>query len=216
MNFLRSFSFGAFALLASVPSGYASLYGNQLGADIDNVDVHLDRFLALDTPFNISAGNEYYETISVSLAKDDPLSKFVAIGASSFDPSKPGFVKVFERSEPWVIRDVNGEMSFENSGEISVSLSNDGDTLAIGVGTRWGLSNGYVRVFRWNTPENTYFQIGEDIKPPWIKQSYRQAISLSGLSFQGQEPKLAVGGSTGTVLMCSTLRMIVGRNMGTM
>jgi hypothetical protein len=42
MNFLRSFSFGAFALLASVPSGYASLYGNQLGADIDNADVHLD------------------------------------------------------------------------------------------------------------------------------------------------------------------------------
>lgn len=123
----------------------------------------------------------------------------MAIGATSFDSSKPGFVKVFERSEPWVIRGVNGEMSFENSGEISVSLSNDGDTLAIGVGTRWGLSNGYVRVFRWNTPENAYFQIGEDIKPPWIKQSYRQAISLSGLSFQGQEPKLAVGGSTGTV-----------------
>ena len=106
---------------------------------------------------------------SVSLSAD---GKTLAVGANANDNDygeAVGHVRVFSLDENgsfWnqLGQDIDGESSFDNSG-MSVSLSSDGRTVAIGapmnVGN--GEESGHVRVYQMDAFRLKWKQLGQDI-----------------------------------------------------
>ena len=102
---------------------------------------------------------------SVSLNDDGTI---VAIGAQYNDDNGPesGHVRVYEYDNTsWVQlgQDIDGESSGDQSGK-SVSLSSDGNVLAIGAYKNDGVSggnSGHVRVYTYNG--SSWVQIGQDV-----------------------------------------------------
>ena len=101
---------------------------------------------------------------AVSLSSD---GNTVAIGARENDGGgfNAGHVRIYQWSGGiWVQKgsDIDGEAVLDNSG-ISVSLSADGNTVAIGA--YWndggGTDAGHVRIYQWNN--NAWIQKGSDI-----------------------------------------------------
>ena len=60
--------------------------------------------------------------------------------------------------------DINGEAEYNESGR-SVSLASDGDTVAIGAyrNNGNGTLSGHTRVYKWNSSNSTWLQIGVDL-----------------------------------------------------
>ena len=104
-----------------------------------------------------------------------------------------GHVRVFEwNSTAWEQKgnDIDGEAYGDNSGW-SVSISADGNTLAVGARGNEGISGtnavaGHVRVFLWY--ENAWAQIGNDIDGEGGSDFSGQSIALSS-----EADALAVG-----------------------
>ena len=110
---------------------------------------------------------------SVSLSSD---GRTVAIGAVGNDgngitTSSRGHTRVFrwiQSKNMWeqMGNDMDGETSGDLSGN-SVSLSSDGETVAIGAygngGNGSGGGSGHTRVFKWNPFTKTWEQMGNDI-----------------------------------------------------
>eukprot|EP00956_Cyclotella_meneghiniana_P035031 scaffold110478_cov36-Cyclotella_meneghiniana.AAC.1 len=127
---------------------------------------------------------------SVSLSGD---GNVLAIGA----PSNGGFagsghVRVFKLvNNSWtqVGQDIDGEAASDQSGH-SVSLSSDGNVLAIGANGNDGIgsNSGHVRVFKLDTNTNSWTQVGQDIDGE--NSGDRSGISVS-LSSDGNV--LAIG-----------------------
>ena len=145
--------------------------------------------------------------ISVSLSFD---GKTVAIGAKLNDGngSKSGHVRVFHLVDSaWakVGQDIDGEASDDDSG-ISVSLSGDGNTAAIGAqyNDGNGSKSGHVRVF--HLVESAWANFGQDIDGE--ANGDRSGISVS-LSFDGSNIAIGAkfndgnGSSTGHVRVFS-------------
>ena len=100
---------------------------------------------------------------SVSLNSDGTV---VAIGASMVDSNGTGYVRVYEnQSDNWIQlgQDIDGETAGDQSGK-SVSLSSDGNIVAIGAPRNDGngLESGHVRVYE--NQSGTWNQIGTDIE----------------------------------------------------
>ena len=101
---------------------------------------------------------------SVSLSSD---GNTVAIGAPENDGNGPGagHTRVYEyNGSTWVQlgQDIDGESAGDQSGS-SISLSSDGNTIAIGAyaNSGNGLSSGHVRIFNYNG--SLWNQLGNDI-----------------------------------------------------
>jgi Flp pilus assembly pilin Flp len=172
-------------------SGHVRVYENlsgtwtQIGSDIDG-EVTFD-----------------YSGYSVSLSADGSI---VAIGAFGNDGNggNSGHVRVYENlSGTWtqVGSDIDGEAANDQSG-ISVSLSADGATLAIGA--RWndgaGADAGHVRVYE--NLSGTWTQIGADINGEATLDYSGYSVSLSddGLTLAiGAYLNDGSGGSAGHV-----------------
>jgi Flp pilus assembly pilin Flp len=172
-------------------SGHVRVYENlsgtwtQIGSDIDG-EVTFD-----------------YSGYSVSLSADGSI---VAIGAIGNDGNggNSGHVRVYENlSGTWtqVGSDIDGEAANDQSG-ISVSLSADGATLAIGA--RWndgaGADAGHVRVYE--NLSGTWTQIGADINGEATLDYSGYSVSLSddGLTLAiGAYLNDGSGGSAGHV-----------------
>ena len=86
-------------------------------------------------------------------------------------------------SSAWAQRgsDIDGEAAYDRSGK-SVSLSNDGNTLAIGSG--WNDGNGHcaghTRVFTWDGISSSWIQLGSDIDGEAADDKSGFSVSLSG------------------------------------
>ena len=128
-----------------------------------------------------AAGDEFGK--SVSLSSDGTI---VAIGAVGNDDngSNSGQVQVYQNvAGTWIQvgADIDGEAAGDISG-ISVSLSNDGLTLAIGAygndgnGTGWG--TGHARVYQYSG--GSWTQIGSDIDGEAEIDWSGWSVSLSG------------------------------------
>jgi hypothetical protein len=139
----------------------------QLGADIDGE-------AAYD-----------YSGRSVSLSAD---GYTVAIGAHSNDGNQTstsddrGHVRVYKyNNNGWqkLGDDIDGEAADDNSG-ISVSLSDDGYTVAIGANNNEdnGNNSGHVRVYKYNN-NNGWQKLGDDINGKAAKDKSGQSVSLS-------------------------------------
>ena len=148
----------SFCLLCVPTMGPAQ---TQLGADIDGENA------------GDSAG-------SVSLSAD---GNRLAIGAGGNDGNgtDSGHVRVYEWSgTAWVQYgpDIDGEADGDQSGE-SVSLSSDGNRLAIGAGGNDGngTNSGHVRVYEWSG--STWAQLGADIDGEAAGDNFGFSVSLS-------------------------------------
>ena len=99
----------------------------------------------------------------------------VAVGAAG-NGNHVGYVRVFEwNGAEWlqVGEDIDGEAAGEDSGR-SVSLSNDGNRMAIGAP---GFQAGHVRVYEWNGTE--WAKMGQDIDGEEAGDGSGGSVSLS-------------------------------------
>jgi len=125
---------------------------------------------------------------SISLSGD---GNTVAIGAIFNDGSGPnaGHARVYDWNVPsnpnqWTQRgiDIDGETTVDYSGW-SVSLSEDGNTVAIGgrFNDGWRLNAGHVRVYYWNvlSNPNQWTQLGLDIDGEKAGDNSGYSVSLS-------------------------------------
>ena len=118
--------------------------------------------------------------VSVSLSADGSI---VAVGADRNDGDigdMSGHVRVYSfntADESWVQRggDIDGEAANDRSG-ISVSLSADGSTIAIGA-YRNGDDNGHVRVYSYD--ESAWNKVGQDIDGEAANDVSGKRVSLS-------------------------------------
>jgi hypothetical protein len=118
------------------------------------------------------SGDEFGATVSIS---DD--GNTVAIG-SMFHDNRKGHVRVFHWDvNSWTQRglDIDGSFIYEYSGT-SVSLSGDGNTVAIGAPYHESQKD-TVRVFHWDG--NSWTQRGQDIDGASNDQAGKY-VSLSG------------------------------------
>ena len=117
---------------------------------------------------------------SVSLNSD---GNIVAIGSpySNGNGTTSGQVRIYRNNNNiWeqIGNDINGEISADRLGE-SVSLSSDGNVVAIGApgNDENGISSGQVRIYRNNN--NIWEQIGNNINGEAITDFSGRAVSLS-------------------------------------
>jgi hypothetical protein len=136
-----------------------------------------------------------YSGYSVSLSSD---GNTIAIGAPENDGNgtQSGHTRVFIwNGNSWIQKgsDIDGEASQDHSG-VSVSISSDGNTIAIGAEWNDGNGNfsGHTRVFEWNG--SIWIQKGPDIDG-------LQASSLSGefVSINSTGSIVAIGEQNGSV-----------------
>jgi len=154
-----------------VRSGHVRVYSfkteagwTQLGSDID--------------------GEAAYDSsgMAVSLSAD---GKTVATGADSNDGNgeDSGHVRVYSYNATtgWTQlgNDIDGEAAGDKSGR-SVSLSDDGRTLAIGARYNEvnGTDTGHVRVYSYNAASG-WMQLGEDIDGEAARDQFGWSVSLS-------------------------------------
>jgi len=125
--------------------------------------------------------------ISVSLSAD---GNIVAIGANgnSGSSSYSGQVRVYgysNNNNDWLQRgqDIDGEASSDNSGD-SVSLSADGNTVAIGApyNNGNGTDSGHVRVYGYSDSDNVWNKRGGDIdgEAAYDESGYSVSLSADG------------------------------------
>ncbi|WP_116964862.1 DUF4347 domain-containing protein, partial [Fastidiosibacter lacustris] len=123
---------------------------------------------------------------SVSLSND---GNTVAIGASHNDGTTGnasddrGHVRIYSwNGTTWVQKgvDIDGEAAGDQSG-YSVSLSADGNTVAIGaIGNDGNGSNsGHVRIYSWNSVTSTWDKLGQDIDGEVASNNSGWSVSLS-------------------------------------
>jgi len=121
---------------------------------------------------------------SVSLSSD---GTNVAIGAPYNDAngSNSGHVRIYawnSVTSAWDQQgaDIDGEAANDNSG-ISVSLSSDGTTVAIGApyNTDNGIYPGHVRIYAWNSATSAWEQQGADIDGEAANDYSGISVSLS-------------------------------------
>lgn len=162
-----------------IGSGHVRVYfyndtvWSQLGVDIDGE----------------AAGDYSGNSVSISSSGNT-----VAIGATSNDGNglSSGHVRIYQYDvNNWVQKgdDIDGEMTQDNSGR-SVSLSSDGDIIAIGAAESdgGGYRRGHVRVFQFNG--TGWVQIGND-----IDGEANNDLSGSSVSLSSNGTRIAIGAS---------------------
>jgi hypothetical protein len=129
-----------------------------------------------------AAGDNSGRSVSLSDAGNT-----VAIGATGNDgngKSNSGHVRVYTwNGSAWVQKgsDIDGEAASDQSGW-SVSLSDDGNTVAIGAygNNGSGSYSGHVRVYTWNVSASAWVQKGSDIDGKAAGDQSGLSVSLSG------------------------------------
>jgi hypothetical protein len=137
----------------------------------------------IDTDINGEAAEDL-SGWSVSLSDD---GNVLAIGAPYNDGNGAysGHVRVYAwdpTSAKYIQRgdDINGEAAYDYFG-ISVSLSDDGNVLAIGAlyNDGNGADSGHVRLYAWDTTSANYIQRGDDINGEAAEDLSGISVSLS-------------------------------------
>jgi hypothetical protein len=121
-----------------------------------------------------------YSGKSVSLSADGTI---VAIGTDQNDGNgvNSGHVRIYQWNETqWIQRgqDIDGEAEYDFSGS-SVTLSTDGNIVAIGAygNDGNGANSGHVRIYQWN--ETQWIQRGNDIDGEAASDESGSSVSLS-------------------------------------
>jgi hypothetical protein len=129
--------------------------------------------------FGTNQGDVFGDAVSISSD-----GNIVAVGAPAFlNPSQPpGYTRVYEwDGSNWIQKgtDIVGESNGNSSGT-AVSLSADGNIIAIGAGSNSGANgsfSGHCRVFEWNG--SSWVQKGADIDGEAAQDFFGNAVSIS-------------------------------------
>jgi len=157
--------FSAFCLLCAPATVLAQ---TQLGADIDG-----------------ESAEDGSGAVSLS---SDGNRLVIGAGGNDGNGSESGHARIYQWSGmAWTQlgADIDGEAAGDNSGD-SVSLSSDGNRLAIDAPFANGTNSGHVRVYEWS--DSTWTQLGADIDGEAAGDSSGGSVSLS---FGGN--RLAIG-----------------------
>lgn len=129
------------------------------------------------------SGDEMNDSFGLSVSLSDDGS-VVAIGANTSDIfddfAASGYVKVYERSaDTWVLK--GSKLIASNSGEFfgqSVSLSSDGEVLAVGAPGYNGAGSlrGVTRIYKWTS--TSWAQIGADVEGTFDYENLGTSVSL--------------------------------------
>src|SRR6056300_220452 len=151
-----------------------------------------------------------YSGSSVSLSSD---GSTVAIGAWKNDGNgtDAGHVRVYKNiNGTWtqVGADIDGEAWFDWSGW-SVSLNNDGSTVAIGAEKNYGngTSAGHVRIYK--NVSGTWTQVGSDIDGEAAGDLSGSSVSLSG---DGNTVAIGATGNDGNAINAGHVRIYKDTN----
>ena len=122
-----------------------------------------------------------YSGRSVSMASDGKTIAISSIG-NSLNGKESGLVRVYKWSgSEWkqLGNSILGKEANDNSGW-SISLSNNGEILAIG--SPWGKNNGnmsgHVRIYKWSG--SNWTQLGTDIAGDAVSDQSGWSVSISG------------------------------------
>jgi hypothetical protein len=125
-----------------------------------------------------------YSGYSVSLSNNGDVVAIGAIGNDNVNNIDSGHVRVYrDISGTWtqIGDDINGEASGDKSGQ-SVSISSNGDIVAIGAyqNDNNGSNSGHVRIYR--NIDGSWTQVGSDIdgEAPGDKSGYSVTITSNG------------------------------------
>ena len=143
-----------------------------------------NQWQTLGTEIVGEAGDQSGTSVSISMD-----GQSVAIGAPFNDGvsgTDSGTVRVYDYNSTdsaWVQRgnDIDGEAVDDRSGT-SVSLSADGNTVAIGAplnNNEEGVDAGHTRIHRYDSSSNTWKQIGQDLDGEEEDDEFGTAVSLS-------------------------------------
>ena len=153
--------------------------GNQRAGHVRVFEFQTDSWVQLGQDIDGEAAQDLSGS-SISLSADGIR---VAIGATNNDDNgdNSGHVRVYEfQTDTWVQigQDIDGEAATDRSGN-SVSLSSDGNIVAIGASFNDGAvtDSGHVRVYEFQT--NTWSQIGQDIDGEEASDESGYSVSLS-------------------------------------
>jgi hypothetical protein len=123
----------------------------------------------------------------------------VAIGSKFNDGNgeKSGHVRIYENiNNDWIQRgeDIDGEAMYDESGN-SVSLSEDGNIVAIGASRNnsGGGNSGHVRIYKYQ--DNNWIQMGDEI----IGRGYFEYAG-NNIDLSNDGHTIAVGSAIGTVI----------------
>lgn len=142
-----------------------NITGSQKGSDIDGIE-----------------SGESFGT-SVDLSEDGSI---VAAGGifNNTNGTQSGVARVYYYDaasiQPgWYLKgsEINGQNAREFFGQ-SVALSNDGNTLAVGA-TGTGTPNGLVRIYSFNSANNNWEQIGNDLIGENVNHGFGQKVKIS-------------------------------------
>ena len=134
--------------------------------------------------YGMNENDAFGMTVNIS-----PNSNTLAVGLpGAFESDTPGYVRVFslERNDDFDSgtwkqfgRDIAGQSAKDLFG-CSISLSDDGKTLAVGARFNYenGVYSGYVRVYRMD--DSSWTQFGDDIKGEEADKYSKSSVSLSG------------------------------------
>ena len=133
----------------------------------------------LGSDINGQGANDKFGS-SVSLSSD---GSRVAIGAANLSSTNSSYVQVYKYEDSaWgqLGGTINGETEYDKSG-YSVSLSSDGTTVAIGAPDNDGngVNSGHVRVYEYDSSDNSWNQLGEDIDGEAGDDESGYSVSLS-------------------------------------
>jgi hypothetical protein len=126
-----------------------------------------------------SQGDVFGDAVSISSNGNT-----IAVGAPAFNnpSSPPGYTRVYEWNGSNYIQkgtDIIGEANGNSSGT-AVSLSSDGNTIAIGAGLNSGVNgsfSGHCRIFEWNG--TSWVQKGADIDGEAAQDFSGDAVSIN-------------------------------------
>ena len=164
------------AALASGEGGHVRVYqfsSNawiQRGSDIDE-----------------ETSNDFYYEPDISLSSDGTV---LAVGAAANDGkngNRSGHVRVFKfANSKWTQRgsDIDAAAAEDRFG-CSVSLSSDGTIVAVGAPESFSSipGSGYVRVYKYDTNNAAWAQLGADIYGEAIYDQFGESVSLSSDGF---------------------------------
>lgn len=144
---------------------------------------------------NGDAANDAFGT-SVGMSND---GNVIAVGApmNSGTFVNAGHVKIYQwNTTDWLQKgnDIGGEVAYDRSG-FSVSLSSDGNIVAIGaiMNNGNGVDAGHVRIYEWNS--TTWVQKGADIDGEAYDDNSGWSVSLSA---DGNTVAIGAKGNDGT------------------
>jgi len=124
-----------------------------------------------------NAGDYFGKSVTLS-----PDGNILAIGSPGYwkDDDRPGYVRVFYLESSLDTQDIIGEANGDEFGR-SVSLSNDGKTLAVGARSAAvnGDYSGHVKIYQMNDSISGWMQLGDGIDGEAAYDTSGFSVSLS-------------------------------------